>query len=99
MVDRRLGIPAWWVVFDDPNATLRREYLDPVDLTAIALHRLRFQDLTTGFTLDPSHRSRQVALMGAVLRSLVRPCSTRAHRDQREDGDNDLLGVAHGHDV
>ena len=99
MIDRRLGIAARWLVLDDPNPALGRQDLDPVDLTAIALHRLCLQNLAAGFALNASYRSRQVAIMGSVLRTLVRPCSARAHRDQREDDDNDLLGVAYGHEV
>lgn len=43
------------IVFDDPDPPLWREYLDPIDLTAIALDRLCLQDLTTGFALDAAH--------------------------------------------
>lgn len=84
-------------VFNDPDPALRCQHLDAVDLAAIALYMLGLEYFATGFALNPVYRRRHIAIMIVARSFLVRPRRSRSPREQREDGDHDLLGGAQDH--
>ncbi len=61
---RRSGASVARIVLHDPNAAVGGQHLHPIDLAAVALHRLGAQHLATGLCAPPGAPNRAASLIG-----------------------------------